>query len=184
MPRPTPSPTSTYRIAQIDSAIEKQAAQGETKGANSWPKKPVPASWMSGGRRRELAVHFQPTAARAKCPIGDARPKVRIGTERVPQTLSRCAVDPVLSERTAAEQNVFPRVTNVPLITDVAGSFWAFLDFSIVLGSHQKPLNVSDFSAFFLVLPDRIELSTSPLPRERLIYAAYFASTLYRTDRR
>jgi len=54
-----------------------------------------------------------------------------------------------LSERAAAEQNVFPRVTNVPLITDVAGSFWAFLDFSIVLRSHQKPLNVSDFSTFF-----------------------------------
>ena len=65
-----------------------------------------------------------------------------------------------------AEQNVFPRVTNVPLITDVAGLFWTFLDFSIVLRSRLKSLNVSDFSGFFLVLPDRIELSTSPLPRE------------------
>ena len=73
---------------------------------------------------------------------------------------------PRCRRRTQAEQNVFRRVTNVPLITDVAGSFWAFLDFSIVLRSHQKPLNVSDFSTSFLVLPDRIELSTSPLPRE------------------
>src|SRR5215471_5255959 len=52
------------------------------------------------------------------------------------------------------------------LSADVAGSFWTILDFSIVFHSPRKSLNVSDFSIFFLVLPDRIELSTSPLPRE------------------
>ena len=86
-----------------------------------------------------------------------------IGTELA---LKACPVALRRGRRVMAEQNMFQRVTNVPLITDVAGSFWAFLDFSIVLRSRRKSLNVSDFSIFFLVLPDRIELSTSPLPRE------------------
>src|SRR5260370_1283138 len=65
-----------------------------------------------------------------------------------------------------AERNVFQCATNVSLIADVAGSFWTILDFSIALRSRPKSPKVPDSSAFPLVLPDRIELSTSPLPRE------------------
>jgi hypothetical protein len=53
------------------------------------------------------------------------------------------------------------------MLLDRSGLFWTFLDFQIVFRSREKPLNGSDSSGIFLVLPDRIELSTSPLPRER-----------------
>ena len=71
-----------------------------------------------------------------------------------------------LPGRAEVERNLFQCATDVSLSVDVAGLFWTILDFSIVLASRRKSLNVSDFSIFFLVLPDRIELSTSPLPRE------------------
>jgi hypothetical protein len=104
-----------------------------------------------------------------KCPIGVQATPAR-GSELEPtggpKSCPGMRPMPPCRRRSEAEQNVFPRVTNVPLIMDVAGSFWTLLDFSIVLRSRRKSLNVSDFSTFFLVLPDRIELSTSPLPRE------------------
>jgi hypothetical protein len=75
----------------------------------------------------------------------------------------QCRVDEC---RDGPEQNVFQCATIVSLKADVAGSFWISLDFAVVLRSRKKSLNVTDSSAFSLVLPDRIELSTSPLPRE------------------
>jgi hypothetical protein len=66
--------------------------------------------------------------------------------------------------RPSAEQNVLAPIVSLNL--DVAGSFWTTLDFLIALRSRSRTANVSDISGFLLVLPDRIELPTSPLPRE------------------
>jgi hypothetical protein len=71
----------------------------------------------------------------------------------------QCRVDEC---RDGPEQNVFQCAT----IVTKSGCCWIVLDFAVVLRSRKKSLNVTDSSAFSLVLPDRIELSTSPLPRE------------------
>jgi hypothetical protein len=61
----------------------------------------------------------------------------------------------------AAERKASQRVT-------VCGSCWIVPDFAgfpVALRSREKSLNVADSSTFRLVLPGRIELTTSPLPR-------------------
>jgi hypothetical protein len=89
------------------------------------------------------------------------------GTEKHARILSLCVRPLALRERRAvAERSVFQCAANASRSADIARPFWIILDFSIVFRSRRKSINVSDFSTFFLVLPDRIELSTSPLPRE------------------
>jgi hypothetical protein len=109
----------------------------------------------STGRRLHTRA---PIATAARCGSSDAATRPR-PCDRRPDAQSEGQV-------ARRERKAIPRVTNVPLVGHAPAFVRTLLHFDGRSPAFEKLLKASIFKAFFLVLPVRIELTTSPLPRE------------------